>query len=153
MFNELYEKVLEHKLLTYFKENNFNSFDLDRILAEVNRSKKLYGDFDLEKIITDVRLSKLHEQTPPPAAAAPAPAGQQAQAPPAGQKPAPAAPAPAQAAQPDPKAQAAQKAFAANAARLAKAVEDKQKELNQLTNQLRATAQKVLVGGTAPAGK
>ena len=108
MFNELYQKVVEHNLLTYFKENNFNSLDLDRILAEVNRSKKLYGDFNLERIIEDVRLSKLHEQTPAPAAPAQAqkdttqqPPAQQA--PPAGQKPA----APAAPAAPDPKAAAA----------------------------------------------
>lgn len=144
MFNELYEKVLEHKLLTYFKENNFNSFDLDRILAEVNRSKKLYGDFNLEKIITDVRLSKLHEQTPPPAAAAPAPAGQQA--PQAGQKPA--APAqPAQAAQPDPKAQAAQKQQQAAATRLVQDIDAQWKNFTKLLQQAKTQVQALFGGG------
>lgn len=139
MFNELYQKVVEHKLLTYFKENNFNSLDLDRILAEVNRSKKLYGDFNLERIIEDVRLSKLHEQTPAPAAPAQAQPAQAQQAPAAGQKPAaPAAP--------DPKAAAAAKQQQANATRLVQDIEAKWNDFTKLLRQAKTTVQSLFGG-------
>lgn len=141
MFNELYQKVVEHKLLTYFKENNFNSLDLDRILAEVNRSKKLYGDFNLERIIEDVRLSKLHEQTPAPAAPA--------QAQPAPAQPAPAQPATAagqKPAAPDPKAAAAAKQQQANATRLVQDIDAKWKDFTELLRQAKTTVQSLFGG-------
>jgi uncharacterized membrane protein len=140
MFNELYQKVVENKLFTYFKENNFNSLDLDRVLAEVNRSKKLYGDFDLVKIITDVRSAKLLEAAPAPAPAAGAAPAVQAPAPTGGAKPA------APAAAPDPKAAQQQKQQAAAATKLVQDIDAKWKDFSKLLLQAKTTVQSLFTG-------
>ncbi len=105
MFNELYKKVVEKQLFNFFSEHNFNSYDVERIVAEVNKNKKLYGSCDLAQIVADAYNQKLAEAAP----AAPAAGQQPAAAPAAGQQQQQQPQQPAAPAKPDPKLQQAVK--------------------------------------------
>ncbi len=143
MFNELYKKVVEKQLFNFFSEHNFSAYDIERIIAEVNKNKKLHGSYDLAQIFADVYSQKLAEQAPAPAA--PAPAAPAPAAPAAGAKP-PAGQQPATPAKPDPKAQQQQNQAKAAATRLVQDIDVKWKDFTKLLQQAKTQVQSLFMG-------